>query len=344
MEPVKRRLQLTGGFTYVVSLPKKWVRELGLKQGDYVLIVPQPDMSLLLVPDRVASREGAREEAILGPVRSPEECIRNVLAAYLAGYDAIRIGLPRIPEIASYVDAVKKTVKYKLIGAEIMDESADEIYVRCLLRHADLSLKDALGRMYAIVRTMCIEIARAVEERDSGLLHGICARDDEVDRFYFFVLRQLGEAIRDRGLLRDLGLSSAHECLEYQLIARCLERIADHASRASYILKDLLQSLSEGVSEMLGEMCSKCVRVLDAAMRALRDSDTGLANRAMAEMYKVQEVETALVEEVLAEEGLGPETMLHLRLVLESLRRIAEYGADIAEIAIDLAVLSKRAR
>ena len=33
-----RKIQYTGGSSYIVSLPKKWVQDLGLKQGDHVLI------------------------------------------------------------------------------------------------------------------------------------------------------------------------------------------------------------------------------------------------------------------------------------------------------------------
>ncbi|HDO41837.1 MAG TPA: phosphate uptake regulator PhoU, partial [Candidatus Bathyarchaeota archaeon] len=38
-----RRIQLTGGSTYVVSLPKNWAKAAGIKPGDYVQLIPQPD-------------------------------------------------------------------------------------------------------------------------------------------------------------------------------------------------------------------------------------------------------------------------------------------------------------
>src|SRR2546429_5684873 len=38
-----RKLQLTGGATYVVSLPKRWVTDAGLQAGDTVLLGPQVD-------------------------------------------------------------------------------------------------------------------------------------------------------------------------------------------------------------------------------------------------------------------------------------------------------------
>src|SRR5438552_17233813 len=40
-----RKLQLTGGPTYVVSLPKRWVTDAGLKAGDTVCVESQVDVA-----------------------------------------------------------------------------------------------------------------------------------------------------------------------------------------------------------------------------------------------------------------------------------------------------------
>ncbi len=36
-----RKVQVTGGSTYIVSLPKRWATEVGVKPNDTVGIVPQ---------------------------------------------------------------------------------------------------------------------------------------------------------------------------------------------------------------------------------------------------------------------------------------------------------------
>ena len=45
-----RKIQYTGGSSYIVSLPKKWVQDLGLKQGDHVLIRREGNSLLQLTP------------------------------------------------------------------------------------------------------------------------------------------------------------------------------------------------------------------------------------------------------------------------------------------------------
>src|SRR3712207_9289341 len=66
-----RKLQYTGGSSYIVSLPKKWVQDLGLKQGDHVVILRQGNSLLQLTP---ASKRISKEqkEATIEISRSEE--------------------------------------------------------------------------------------------------------------------------------------------------------------------------------------------------------------------------------------------------------------------------------
>ena len=54
-----RKIQYTGGSSYIVSLPKKWVQDLGLKQGDHVLIRREGNSLLQLTP---ASKHFSKEQ------------------------------------------------------------------------------------------------------------------------------------------------------------------------------------------------------------------------------------------------------------------------------------------
>ncbi|RLE98995.1 MAG: hypothetical protein DRJ59_08360, partial [Thermoprotei archaeon] len=45
-EVLLRKVQLVGGSTLAISLPKNWTRRVGLKPGDYVFIALESDGSL----------------------------------------------------------------------------------------------------------------------------------------------------------------------------------------------------------------------------------------------------------------------------------------------------------
>ncbi|MEM3897419.1 MAG: hypothetical protein QXO04_02260, partial [Nitrososphaerota archaeon] len=52
---------------------------------------------------------------------------------------------------------------------------------------------------------------------------------------------------------------------------------------------------------------------------------------------RFHELESKAVNEVLSSK-LDAKTLTGMRLILESIRRIADYGADIAEIVLNLAI------
>src|SRR5438445_409388 len=56
-----RKLQLTGGSTYVVSLPKPWISATGLKPGDTVFLESMPDGSISVLP-RAGEKPAARRK------------------------------------------------------------------------------------------------------------------------------------------------------------------------------------------------------------------------------------------------------------------------------------------
>lgn len=329
-----RRVQVTGGSTYIVSLPKSWAESIGLKPGDYVQVIPQPDSSLLIVPRR--EREGSLEASISAtPESSPEEVARMLIAYYLAGYEAIRINFSgRVDEFKAYLKSIMRT---KLIGLELVEESTAHMVVRCLLGYVDFPITDALNRMYAMTLSMCRDALKALRERDASLVNDVIQRDDEVDRLYLFCVRQLKAAVENALLMREVGLKSARECLGYRLIIKSIERIADHAARIASQAA-LPKSGEVGrVMDQISKMAEQVLKIYEGAMQSLFRSNVKQANTVIVEAGELARREKEIVK-LIFESRLNTETATGLRLVLESLRRIAEYSADIAEIVINLAV------
>src|SRR5437773_7785195 len=82
-----RKLQLTGGSTYVVSLPKHWVVDSGLKAGDTVFLETEPEGSVLIRPrpmERVHLRRRIFEEK--GEERR-DHLLRKLIGAYIGGFN-----------------------------------------------------------------------------------------------------------------------------------------------------------------------------------------------------------------------------------------------------------------
>ena len=48
-----RRIQITGGSSYMITLPKEWAESSGLKKNDPVTLMPQADGSLAIFPNNI---------------------------------------------------------------------------------------------------------------------------------------------------------------------------------------------------------------------------------------------------------------------------------------------------
>ena len=122
-----RKLQMTGGASYTVSLPKDWVKEQGLKVGDVVAVMPRSDSSLTLIPhDKMPTGKNRGAEVTVSPPKEQdkEQILRTILAQYLAGYDIIRVRFPATarPDLRTYL---REAARKMFVGSEIIEESKD---------------------------------------------------------------------------------------------------------------------------------------------------------------------------------------------------------------------------
>jgi phosphate uptake regulator len=330
-----RKVQVTGGNSFVVSLPKSWVIDVGLRPKDAVAVAVQPDASLLIVPRRDI-RDASKSEAVLEvtPGLDKDTLLRHFISYYLAGYDTIRIALGKAdPALRGFI---REGIRRKLVGVEIIEESSVSILTQCLSGYVDLPLKKALERMSIIAAGMLSDSAAALKPGAGGLAQEVIERDDEVDRFYHFLLRQLNIAVRDRSVIQEIGLASARDCLGYRLVAKSTERVADHAAAVAAESANLT-ALPEPVVAKVQEMTAASRKVFESSIQALLRLDTKLAEQAISKTKEVVQMEAKISREVLAPRMNGSQ-VASLKLTLESIRRAAEYGSDIAEIAIDLTV------
>ncbi|MGA2875594.1 MAG: phosphate uptake regulator PhoU [Nitrososphaerales archaeon] len=330
-----RRVQLTGGSTLVVSLPSDWARGVGLKAKDEVYMVPQTDMSLLVIP-------GTREEKIpervieISQKEDEDEILRQFIAYYVAGFDVIRLRFKTpLPELRS---KLKAHIRHKLIGVEIVEETTDNILAQCLHGNVDLPLKKALSRMSIITSSMQFDAVKSLMTSDPALASEIIERDDEVDRFAHFISRQLNLAVHNRVMIQEIGLATAQDCMNYRMIVKSIERIADHAAQiaGSEVLLDK-RKIPPLLNDHILKLSKMSSEVYDNALRAVHSMSGKMANEAIFKLKGVLKEEEVATEELISSR-LDNKAVISLRLALESLRRVAEYSTDICEIVVNMIV------
>jgi phosphate uptake regulator len=333
-----RKVQLTGGSTYIVSLPKGWVQQMGLERGSLVSITRLDDLSLRIQPKREDKGDKTRVATIsVSDSDAPENVVRRVVSSYLLGYNIIKIEntVNRLDLEQRY--AVKDFTRRKLVGTEILSDLPHELTLQVLLSYSELSVKDALRRMSIIAASMHRDALTTLSEEASRLAREIIAMDDEVDRFSFYIIRLLKVAVSDSLVLRESGLKSPRECLGYRLITKSVERMADHAVNiARNSLTLTMSRLDEEILEELGGVSDSALKVFEDAIDALFNDDYAAADMVMERAEETRSMEAGAVQKII--KNAHPEDVPALRLVIESIIRTAEYGSDIAEVVLNMTI------
>jgi len=325
-----RKVQVTGGSTYTVSIPKEWANENGISAGSEVEFYPESD-SLFLTPRTEEDRtEGTLDVTDL----EGEQLMRAVMTMYVSGFDIIALESGRI------TTDQRKTIRestQSLVGLEVLEETRDRVVIRDLLDSSELSIHNAVTRMRLIALSMLEDAVTALAEFDKDMARDVIQRDDDVDRLWMVVSRIFRSTLRTPKAAEELGLPR-EICFDYQSAARQLERVADHATKIAHLTLNLDEPVPDDVSEAIAELFDDASAVIDGGMDALflDDSDeaTALANEAREAVQEI-DAHAREIDELLRD--LDPARAQLLGLIVDSVSRSADYGGNIAETALQKA-------
>lgn len=331
-----RRLQFTGKSSYIVSLPKQWVTDLGLKQGDQITISRDGKSSLKIHPANEQAKNSHFDEAVLEIARDEDNSsiIRKLVSLYFLGYKTIQIK-PKSERLQpSQRNAVKSAVKGMLMGAEIISDSVDGLTIQVLVNLLELSVDGAFKRMLHLAKSMLKDSLLAVREGNLELAKEVINSDDEVDRFGFYIIRQLKIAIQNEFMLKDMGFTNPRECLGYRLIVKNIERTGDHAVLIAKDLLEFKKPVRKDVMDKIDDLCDFAISVLDQACLALFKGDFLQAENAIKKSTEIARYEKKLLESIKSIKD--EEEAYRIRRMSENITRIAEYASDIGEIVLNI--------
>ena len=330
MKEETRKVQLTGGSTLTVSLPIKWAREAGIKQGDEISLIQRSDKSLVLTPTKKEGWKFKSAELELSTAECFEDNFRYLIAYYLVGYDLVRLLTPSGFK-AEERKRIKEEVRKRLIGMEVVGESSREIVLQSFLKYEDFTLRDAISTL---------------ENRDPKLAEDVAERDNEVDRFYLLIVRQLKAAMSDPELAKKIGVGRQRDSLGYRIVVKSMERIGDHVENIARnsLFPSSLSVSSLKVLEGVKEAGSRAERLFAKTLSSLSEIDLSqreamkTANETIRDANALVAELERLNERVLAEteEELSVTDKIQVLSILDSLGRIAKYCTDIAEVTINM--------
>jgi phosphate uptake regulator len=319
-----RRVQRTSGGTFFVCLPKDWATRTGLSRSSVVSLSETADGRLFI--DAKYSAERAPQVVVIRPTSLLD---REIVGKYLLGYDIIRV---EAKDRMSAEDRERiKLASSRLIGLEIVEEDYSKIVLQCLLEPSAYPPEKILQREHSIASSMHRDAVTALIESDVHLAKNVIARDNEVNRLYFLLVRILRTVIQNPGLSEKLGILSI-DCLDYRLIASLVEGIGDQSVQVAELAVKLE---NVRVAKELAQLLLKLHRVgfeaHENALKALFTRDIALAESVRNEVKNVSslydEIESVVQTQYI---DIAPQILA----AAVSLSRIYEHGLDMADLVM----------
>jgi phosphate uptake regulator len=335
----QRKLQVTGGSTFILSLPKDWATRNGLKRGSAMILREEEDGTLSIAPTKFGKKEKKDEVYIkANPNDNPNTTMRTAISAYLNGYNIMHIRAQGQKSLSLKTrNHLKNFARNYLVGTEIVIDTSTELTLQVLLNYPELTVHNALSRMAIIASSMQKEALTTLNNLDHQSAKAVIETDREVNRFGLYVVRLLKLAVSNPRIVKDIGLTSQRECIGYRLIAKAVERTADHATKMAENTLLLKEPVNSDLLEKINQLSTLANTMFENSIEALFKQDFNLAESVIEKLDQTHKLEK---EAIILSHSVKLEEIVNLRLLIESVRRIAEYASDISEIVLNMTVES----
>jgi phosphate uptake regulator len=335
----QRKLQITGGSTFILSLPKDWATKNELKRGSAMMVREEDDGSLSIAPSNFPKKE-KQDEAFIkaSQTDNPDAIMRTAISAYLNGYNILHVRAQSQKILPSKLrNHLKNFARNYLVGTEIVIDTPTDLTLQVLLNYPELTVQNALSRMAIIASSMHKEAITALRKLDYQSAKSVIETDREVNRFGLYIVRLLKLAVSNQRIVKEIGLSYQKDCLGYRLIAKSVERTADHATKIAENTLLLKDPVNEDVLGKIAQLSELANSMFENSIEALFKHDFNQAEGVIEKLSLVHKLEK---ETVLCLQTVKPEEIVNLRLLIESVRRTAEYASDISEVVLNLNIES----
>jgi len=327
---VKRRVQVTGGSTYIISIPKEWAKLLNINRGSEVVLELSKEGWIRITSAATGRRGQSAIDIELNDGLSEAALLMQIIAAYLAGYDVIRVRFS--PSLSEVAERVVSQVRSKVLGLELLEESGEQMTLRNVVDLTSMSVESVIDDLVRVVGSMIKEVVDVVSGlKGPEVLEGVTRRDDIVDKLYLYIFKQLNLALQGLMSPGELGMKGLAEVIGLYTMVKSLERIADQVvsiaqglslslGEMNPELRDLFKEVSESVGRVLGLVRSRNRAAILTSYEELHSLAVKLTNYTKARSA--------------ACEGA-------CYLVMDGLKRIVAQGIDLLEALMGLEFLKQ---
>ncbi|MBI2572680.1 phosphate uptake regulator PhoU [Candidatus Woesearchaeota archaeon] len=262
-----RKLISFGKNSFVVSLPKNWVRQSKLEKGDLIYI-EESGSNLVLSKQEINKEVQEKEKVINIDGKTVFSITREVCSAYILNYRTITL---RGKEIKTKVKELQGIVQ-GLMALEILEQNSDSIIAKDFLNMDKVSVNELLRKMDVVTRTMIKEMCSIFEE---DTYENLNERDRDVNRLYFLLYRTILYNLENPSKSMKNFKLSPIDLLKYYTLGFYMEAIGDEVKRSARYLRQL--KLTAEKQKVIKNMLLELNDYFITTMKAVHNNDMSLA-------------------------------------------------------------------
>ncbi len=231
---IRRKIQVVGGSTITVSLPRRWVKKNNIgrnvEQNSEISMRYRPDGSLMLFPSnqKMSSTRRISTHRFGKDVRV-DEIKRTIIADFIAGVDTINMRLKEPLELED-MSILQEFVVRSLIGFEIIDEEK-----KITITNMTQSPIYEVTRLLELIKvkstrmvSRCITWMKDPSIEKTSLISNLEKGETELDRLSYHMMRTLQLCILDYWMAEQVNLQLS-EVLHWSAVNRSAESATDVA-------------------------------------------------------------------------------------------------------------------
>jgi phosphate uptake regulator len=220
-----RKLIEFGNGSYILTMPRSWVKSNQLKKGDLITI-DDKGHELVLEARSKPLQEEHLEISIDATGKDISRIQAEIVGAYLNCYDTITI---HSKDLEKNVNAIKSILR-NLSGMEIMEHTTSRIVAKNIINPLEISIENMIRRMDVLIRAIIEDAALCAMGQYSP--DTINDRDADVNRLYFLGSRAVKNAMTHPKIARAMNRTPWQLHSDRLMLIR-LEKIADAFKRVA---------------------------------------------------------------------------------------------------------------
>ena len=324
-----RKLQVTGGSTVIVSLPKEWVKKNSLGKGDFVNLEELASGDLRISQLQAST---TKKVAVIDCCDHMTGLGDLMIGSYLSGADIIKISCDGKISRKTRMDV--RDFLRDTRGMEIELDTDREIRIISILNPSELRLQVSINRMYILISSLVNDAMDVLLGESIDLLSDIDDRERQIDARRLLLERQVAASIQLPSVERKLAIDR-FTAMEHANIARILERMGDHATRLAHLVKENSKVIKIKPGEMPLSAIPLWSKQLKTIVHNMYTKDVNIIHNAKLDLVELRNTIENEEDDLWTGRGSAERLLCEFR-ISESIRRLCAYSVNFAEILLNM--------